>query len=162
MMLRIQRMICYGALLFGPLPAWAGANASSKELQSLVNDTAKQLQLSYRHNLTESHARHEQVRHVIAAWKAAPRTDANNQLLTQWLRQTIRNSMPGSREPLLAIPEFDRLETRTAVTTSTAPESQEEESLTESPAPPDTQSGDPFRDDPGQDKPLASVNSAKK
>ncbi len=132
------------------------------ELQSLVNDTAKQLHLSYRHNLTESHARHEQVRLAIAAWKAAPRNNANNQLLAQWLRQAIRNSMPGSHVPLPAIPKFDRAALRTGITPTSQAGSQVKAAAAESATAANAPGVDPFRDDPGQEETTMPATEEKK
>lgn len=162
MLLRILRMSCCGAVIIASLPAWAVAHTSSKELQLLVNDAAKQLQISYRHDFTESHARHEHIRHAITAWKISTRSDADNQLLALWLRQVIRSSMPGSHEPLPPIPEFDRHETHPTSASPTADVPQEAVTPMESSSTTDSQNEDPFRDDPGQDKPLVSTNSAKK
>ena len=45
---------------------------------------------------------------AVAAWRAAPRSAANDRLLEDWLRAAIRKSMPGSREPLPDLPKFER------------------------------------------------------
>src|SRR5215210_6708792 len=89
------------------LPASAGAAApASDKLQALVNDTAAQLQLAYRQHPDERARRQEQLSAAIASWRAAPRSEANNERLATWLRAAILTSMPGSQEPLPAVPSF--------------------------------------------------------
>lgn len=85
------------------LPAIAGA---AEKLQVLLNDTAAQIQLAYRQRPDERTTRREQLAAVIAAWRAAPRNEANNERLADWLRAAIRSSMPGSNEPLPPAPTF--------------------------------------------------------
>jgi hypothetical protein len=50
--------------------------------------------------------RREQLAAALAAWRDAGRSAENDQLLADWLRATIRNSMPGSRKPLPEVPSF--------------------------------------------------------
>jgi hypothetical protein len=118
------------ALLF--LVATTAIAQSPSRLQSLVNDTAAQLQIAYRHNAPERRARYEQLSRAVAAWKAAPRSEENDRMLTDWLRTAIRRSMPGSREPLPPSPAFKRPFAETTPTSSAA----------------DKSTGDPFADDP--------------
>jgi hypothetical protein len=82
--------------------------AAAGRLQALVRATATQLQIAYRYNAEEQQHRREQLAAAVAAWRAAARSAANDQLLADWLRAAIRKSMPGSREPLPAVPNFDR------------------------------------------------------
>src|SRR3954453_5621718 len=82
------------------------ATPAPDKLQILVNDTAAQLQLSYRQHPDERTRRQEQLTAAVAAWRAAPRTEANNERLAIWLRAVILSSMPGSQEPLPATPSF--------------------------------------------------------
>jgi hypothetical protein len=84
-------------------PAMAGA---ADKLQVLVNATAAQIQLAYRQHPDEQAARREQLAAVVAAWRAAPRNEANNERLANWLRAAIQSSMPGSKEPLPGAPSF--------------------------------------------------------
>jgi hypothetical protein len=113
-------------------PSSASAQTPSK-LQSLVNETAAQFKMAYRHNTAEHRARYKQLSQALAAWRAAPRSEENDRLLTNWLRAAIRRSMPGSREPLLPLPDFKRPFEEKAPAQTTAAEK-----LT----------GDPFADDP--------------
>src|SRR5262245_29677151 len=85
------------------IPEIAGA---ADKLQVLVNDTAAQIQLAYRQHPDEQATRREQLAAVIAAWRAAPRNEANNQRLANWLRAAIQSSMPGSNDPLPPAPTF--------------------------------------------------------
>jgi hypothetical protein len=84
------------------------APASISRLQLLVNATATQFKVAYRHHAAEQRQRREQLAAAIAAWRAAARSEVNNDRLAGWLRGAIRASMPGAREPLPPLPEFDR------------------------------------------------------
>jgi hypothetical protein len=89
------------------LPIDAAFSAAPKnKLQSLVNETAAQVQLAYRQHPAEQQLRREQLEATLTAWRAAERSEANNALLTNWLHAAMQNSMPGSREPLPPKPTF--------------------------------------------------------
>ncbi len=113
-------------------PSSAVAQTPGK-LQSLVNDAAAQFKMAYRQNPEEHRARYEQLSRALATWRAAPRSEENDRLLTDWLRSAIRHSMPGSREFLPTLPEFKRpTEVKAPAQTPAA----------------DKRTGDPFTDDP--------------
>jgi hypothetical protein len=102
---------CVGLLILAALawliPGIAGAAVGATDkLQVLVNDTAAQLQLAYRQHPDERARRQEQLTAAIEAWRAAPRSEANNERLANWLRAAILSSMPGSQEPLPEVPSF--------------------------------------------------------
>jgi hypothetical protein len=84
----------------------SAATGSADKLQILVNDTAAQLQLAYRRHPDERIRRQEQLTAAVAAWRVAPRSEANNERLAHWLRAAILSSMPGSQDPLPAVPSF--------------------------------------------------------
>lgn len=73
---------------------------------TLIDDARAQIELAYRLHPTETQARLDQLKAVLAAWQAAPQTEANKEKLDAWLRAAIRASMPGSRELLPAAPNF--------------------------------------------------------
>jgi hypothetical protein len=135
-------------------PGIAGAApGAADKLQVLVNDTAVQLQLSYRQHPDERARRQEQLAAAVAAWRAVPRSEANNERLATWLRAAIASSMPGSKEPLPAVPSF-----ATIVKAEPQPEIHEAplkpraaEKAIEKNAPGESiakPEDDPFRDDP--------------
>src|SRR5215210_295603 len=67
------------AVIVGLTPVIAGAAPGpTDKLQVLVNDTAVQLQLAYRQHPDERARRQEQLAASVAAWRAAPRSEANN------------------------------------------------------------------------------------
>jgi hypothetical protein len=103
------------------------------KLQSLVNETAAQFKIAYRQNAPQHRARYEQLSRALAAWKKAPRSEENDRLLAEWLRAAMRRSMPGSREALPPLPEFNRPSEETAPLQTPAA---------------DKLIGDPFADDP--------------
>jgi hypothetical protein len=124
------------------------------KLQSLVNDTAAQIQLAYQRDPNERDERQRQVAAVLAVWRSAPRSEANNEQLAIWLRAAIASSMPGSREPLPAAPNF-----ATATKTDRKPEVSVVKQSADKPmvksaaestahVDPKNDDVDPFRDDP--------------
>jgi len=123
------------------------ASTSAKDrLQTLVNDTAAQIQIAYRQHPDERDARREQLAAVIAAWRAAPRSESNNERLTTWLHAAISNSMPGSRAPLPVMPTFVadvKVESRLVENVET----KKADATTGAKAEPD-----PFRDDPANER----------
>jgi hypothetical protein len=82
-------------------------SAGDGELQSLVNDTAFQLKLTYRHSAAELAARYDELQAAVTAWNASSRSEADNRELAEWLREAIRASMPGSPAALPAVPKFE-------------------------------------------------------
>ena len=120
-------LLASSALLVQPVNAQSPA-----PLQVLVNDTAAQFQLAYRHNVAEHRRRYDELSHAVAEWRAADRSEENNRLLAEWLRNAMRRSMPGSREGLPPVPQFS------SQTAETEPPS----------LPADDSLGDPFGDDP--------------
>ena len=144
------------------LPLTVEAAAPPDRVPSLVRETSAQFQIAYRLHPEEGQRRQEQLAAVVNAWRAAPRTEANNERLTTWLRSAIRASMPGSREALPASPIF----TATAATQTrpVAKPTALEPTLAEpmvantkaavesSPAPSKHDAeADPFRDDPADE-----------
>ena len=84
----------------------AAAAPAPDRTQALIKAASDQFQLLYRMRPSEAALRQAQLKTVVADWQAAPRSDANNERLTNWLREAIRSSMPGSRLPLPAATEF--------------------------------------------------------
>lgn len=151
--IRVGLVTWLAALLMLIPVAYAQSSGGTARLQSLVNDTAAQFQLAYRHNVAEHQRRREQLSQAIAAWRAAAHNDANNRRLTEWLRAAIRSSMPGSRQPLAPLPEFDRGAVQVKPAPPSAPAhlfSNERSTLGRAPATvtEDKSAGDPFGDDP--------------
>jgi hypothetical protein len=108
---RRQRRVACIAMLICTFILCSGGDAaaqSTSKLQTLLNDTVAQLQLAYRHNLPEQQRRYDELAQIVATWREAPRNDANNRLLEDWLRGAIRSSMPGSQQLLPAAPRFER------------------------------------------------------
>jgi hypothetical protein len=146
----LQRLIAgIASVLLGAAASFAQTPASTSRLQSLVNDTAAQLQLVYRHNRAEHQRRREQLVEAIAAWRTAERSSANNERLADWLRDAIRSSMPGSREQLPPLPEFSQSPAYPIETRARSPRSVRTIPAMQMPATAnsDKSFGDPFRDD---------------
>lgn len=140
----------------------AKAAAPSDRVPSLVGETYAQFQIAYRLHPEEGKRRLEQLTAVVNAWRAAPRTDANNERLATWLRAAIRASMPGSREGLPASPSFtaaSTIETHPVVKPKAPEPTPVEPAVLKAkpaagPTPaPNKQAleADPFRDDPADE-----------
>jgi hypothetical protein len=127
---RLFALLMASIMLLAPSSAIA---QTPNKLQLLVNETAAQFKMAYRHNTDEHRARYDQLSNALAAWNSAPRGEENDKLLADWLRSTISRSMPGSRDPLPPLPEFNR--PFKEITAAHTPDA-------------DKRTGDPFADDP--------------
>jgi len=135
------------------------AGAATDKLQILVNDTAAQLQLSYRQHPDERARRQEQLTAAVAAWRTAPRSGANNEQLANWLRAAILSSMPGSQESMPTVPSFAVVvnseappELRKPNEATVEPKTAEIENSKKTPVKAAVKrQADPFRDDPMSD-----------
>jgi len=116
--------------------------------QALVAAASAQFQLSFRMRPAEGQLRQEQLRAAVAAWRAAPRNEFNDERLRNWLREAIRASMPGSRAALPAIPNFGGESPQAPQVTDPPPVAPPEPTPTVGPEDPSPDSEDPFRDDP--------------
>ena len=114
----------------------------------MIKAASDQFQLLYRMRPSEAALRQAQLKTVVADWQAAPRSDANNERLTNWLREAIRSSMPGSRLPLPAAPNFVGGPAKAPPAIEPAPVTAPEPAAAHASAQPVDQNTDPFRDDP--------------
>ena len=147
-------LLASAALVVATLPMTVRAATSPDRVQLLVRETAAQFQIAYRLYPSERQRRQEQLNAAVIAWRAAPRTDANNERFAIWLRATIRASMPGSREALPPAPTFTstiQKETR-PIAPPTTPEPTLAEPPVKEPTPADASVADPFRDDPAEEQ----------
>jgi hypothetical protein len=92
-----------------PVPVPAPAPASDRTA-SLQSDLSYQLELAYRHNRAAFRERTAELEQTLAAWRAAPQSPADQQLFEQWLRESIRRSLPNRLEPLPPTPAFGAVE----------------------------------------------------
>jgi hypothetical protein len=141
-----------GAIV-GLTPVATHAATQRERLPNLVAEASTQFELAYRSYPAEGQYRQEQLNSVVASWRSAPRTEANNDRLNAWLRAAIRSSMPGSHDPLPSSPSFatntDRDKRIIAVPTVAGVRTPEPTPAFETaPAAKDDSSVDPFRDDP--------------
>jgi hypothetical protein len=102
-----RRPLSFLALAIAWIAGSTTSAAPSNRLQALVDDTAAQIQIAYRQHPDERAYRQQQLASAIAAWRVAPRREANNEQLSTWLHAAIRSSMPGSHESMPAVPTFD-------------------------------------------------------
>lgn len=144
--LRSNALLCVMAVTW-LLPTGAAiAAVSADRLQALVNDTAAQVQLAYRRHPDERKHRQDQLAAVVTAWRAAARSEANNEQLATWLHAAIQSSMPGSRDPLPPTPTFAASATIEARASGSA--AAEKARVTPGAKP----EANPFRDDPATER----------
>jgi hypothetical protein len=140
-------------------------------LPPLARETQAHFETSYWRAPAEKQRRLTQLNEVTAAWRTATKNESNDRRLHVWLRMAIRNSMPGSREPLPPVPSFERpwspdeasvaAEAREAEAAELAPDSDGGDDAmrpvtkvtptSKRNLPDNRSSGDPFRDDPSPD-----------
>src|SRR4051812_120508 len=125
----------------------AQAAAKVDKNQALIKAASAQFQLSYRRRPAEGELRQQQLNAVIAAWRGAPRNEANDEQLTKWLQEAIRASMPGSHEPLPAVPPFGPPGPQSPHVTDPPPTDSPEPAAVVTPSA-QVDNSDPFRDDP--------------
>jgi hypothetical protein len=150
---RCCMMLVLTALIAVALTSAARAATSPERVQLLVRETSAQFQIAYRLHPNEGQRRQEQLNAAVTAWRAAPRSDANNERFATWLRATIRASMPGSRDSLPPTPTFT---STVKETRPPAPPMTPEPTLAEPPVKEPTlaepSAADPFRDDPADEQ----------
>ena len=100
---------------------FAAPDPGADRKPTLEHEVRAQFDLAYRLHPAEAQARLEQLKVIMAAWRAAPATDANKEKLEAWLRAAIRSSMPGSHEPLPAAPNFAVVTEREPLSMNHAP-----------------------------------------
>ncbi|MEO7404888.1 MAG: hypothetical protein ABIU95_14570, partial [Burkholderiales bacterium] len=66
--------------------AAAPVPAPADRTPPLARETWAQFDLAYKMHPNERELRHEQLAAAVNAWRAAPRNDANNERLNNWLR----------------------------------------------------------------------------
>jgi hypothetical protein len=124
------------------VPAVAVSKGKPNRLQSYLDDAVAQIELAYRQQPEERDRRQREIAAVIASWRAAPRSEENNERLRAWLRSAIASSMPGSDESLPRAPQF-------VANTKSEARGGETRAPKNEPAVPGAQSdSNPFRDDP--------------
>lgn len=90
------------------LKTYAGTAAPPPDpLHSLASDVWAQFELAYRSQPAEYERHRVQFNAVIEAWRAAPNPEVADKLLAAWMHAAIQASMPGSRTPLPAMPQFN-------------------------------------------------------
>ena len=127
-------------------PAVARSATPAASLQSLVNDTAAQIQLAYRQHPAERDGRQQQLAAVVATWRASARSETNSTRLAAWLRAAIASSMPGSRDPLPSPPIFVAMAAEPVQASGSVIVKKA------SSVPDATADADPFKDDPATER----------
>lgn len=86
----------------------AGQTDRSSELQQLVSDLDYQLNLVQQFDRLAAEKRRGQLARAIKLWNASPRTEADFELMQQWLQDAIRASMPGLSQGAPRLPLFTK------------------------------------------------------
>jgi hypothetical protein len=101
----------------------------------LAGQLDQHLKMSYRHDASEYNRRYVHFRNVMDEWDKSPKGVDQQVQMTQWLKTSIKYSMPGSHDFLPPMPRVNPID--------------QESDSTRSPG-----VRDPFRDDPVQTAPL--------
>jgi hypothetical protein len=75
-------------------------------LASLESDLRFQLDLAFRADGSAHKAHFAELDVALAAWRESPHNEANNQLLAEWLQDSISRTLPGADGKLPATPDF--------------------------------------------------------
>ena len=105
------------------------------QIGRLSSDLDHQLKMSYRHDVPEYNKRYVHYRAVMDEWDKSPKGVDETRQMTQWLRTSIKYSMPGSDDFLPPMPKMNPV--------WLDGDSTREKSV-----------GDPFTDDPVQTAPM--------
>ncbi len=105
------------------------------QIGRLSDDLDHQLKMSYRHDVPEYNRRYVHFRNVMDEWDKSPKGVEQQVQMTQWLKTSIKYSMPGSNDFLPPLPQMNPIDQDSDSTRSPGVE-------------------DPFRDDPVQAAPM--------
>ena len=134
--LLVGALVLWGLAASADAQFWTRPASQPAGLQQLVEEFSAQLWYSYRGRIPEHRLRHEQLAEAIEAWNASSQSAADRQVMTTWLRDAMRASMPGSNQPMPPSPEFAGSAASTPAPTSPAP-SQPEATTSNKPGAPD-------------------------
>jgi len=105
------------------------------QVQRLADELGHHLKMNYKHNVPEYNRRYVHFRAAMDEWDKSPKGVPQQVQMTQFLRTSIRNSMPGSDDFLPPLPKVNPIN-----------------QLNESAYAKDVE--DPFKDDPVQAAPM--------
>lgn len=104
-------------ILAGGVTAYQTNTAPVDDIVQLESDLRFQLEVAFKHDPNERAARLVELSKVSQAWLNSPRSDADREQLARWLLESTIRSMPGSLEPLPAMPTFGAKPQRPEVVT---------------------------------------------
>lgn len=105
------------------------------EVSRLAGELDQHLKMTYKHDLPEYNRRYVHFRNVMDEWDKSPKGVPQQVEMTQWLRTSLKYSMPGSHDFLPPMPRVNPIDQDSDSTRSPGVE-------------------DPFRDDPVQAAPM--------
>ena len=85
-----------------------GQTGDTGQLQQLVNDFGFQLNMLRDFDGRAAEERTRALAVALDRWNSSTRTDADYQKMKQWLDAAIDATMPGSKDPLPALPWFEK------------------------------------------------------
>jgi hypothetical protein len=95
------RPVNNGDSQIGPDP---DASAADFRVQQMANDLHHQLKTNYRHDLPEYNRRYVHFRTAMQGWNSSDKTDEDLGNMTQFLKTSMKYSMPGSNDFLPPLP----------------------------------------------------------
>ncbi len=93
-------------ILAGGVTAYQSHHVPVDDVVQLESDLRFQLEVGFRHDVQERAARLVLLERAGQAWQLSARTTTDHEQLAHWLLEATIRSMPGSIEPLPAIPRF--------------------------------------------------------
>jgi hypothetical protein len=93
-------------ILAGGVTAYQSNTAPVDDIVQLESDLRFQLEVAFKHDPNQRAARLVELSKVSRAWLDSPQSEADREQLARWLLEATIRSMPGSLEPLPAIPTF--------------------------------------------------------
>src|SRR5262245_18237957 len=94
------------AILGAVVTAEQGRAPTSDLLATLESDLRFQIEVAYRDDPNAGKARIRQLDDAIDAWRHSPRCPEDEQVFVEWLRTSLRRSMPGELNELPPTPPF--------------------------------------------------------
>jgi hypothetical protein len=123
---------------FRPVPTGddqIGPAPGSDDVTRLAGELDQHLKMSYKHDQPEYNRRYVHFRNAMDEWDKSPKGVPQQVQMTQFLRQSIQSSMPGSHDFMPPLPQVNPID--------------QDSDSTRSPG-----VDDPFRDDPVQMAPM--------
>lgn len=96
------------AILAAGVTARQNSVRTVTDIVQVASDLRFQFEMTLRHNSRERDVRLAELDAVMDAWRVAPQSEADHELILTWLREAGTNSLPGIMRPLPPLPVFSQ------------------------------------------------------